>query len=795
MSAFESIIYTDCRPDEGLSGVAGLQFQARSPGADQSALRLVENRLLYEPPALWTQQRRPVDDYPVSFAHDHDGWFATAAGRYLGKEIDGNREGNHLTHAVATRDPRAYRLVRPAQLFQAGFWTTAPAPRSECPPLAGPLAPGPFGPVEAQEFVTKSAERRAMLVHLLSAVECLTQPQPRRIAFIATDPVAVLQWLIAATLLVPQDVALRLGFKVFVTNPLYTSQPIIAVHPGFGPVPMSVRDDRGFVVFDLVGDDYTRLRPSENAGEWVERFCQGDPYDVMDMIESAAASGLTGRDARLIGVATKAAEKLSDDQAIVLVDWLYQYPDRLTPYRDRLIHHLTASIGRWSHPVLLRLDDFGRNDQLPPGMAPAVRLALIGTEASTARTDATVPAGRRPQVPGWDPEHTTEAVRILTLALESGPPPPAFDAVLRLATRFGLDPDLTTIGAATATFVHLWASRPELNFDQAAWPTGVAQLISSALRRTLTERADSADRNLVGDEWWRRYADGLTEIRDALDEIVLATMVDRRTGPDRDQLVRDWLHRAGADPAYYAHVVGALFERAHPFADELDLVIAQAPGPVPIPGHVFAELREWLLDRRSLPLELRALTRRLITAGLLRADAPMQDLLDQDARAQAATEALAAYSDPADFSSIVDNLNDVSRRVLAPYLRALVEGAIQLTRLGDLDRLLTAAPALLDPYLVQLRAQLLNDPPVELAVVAFYLCHSPRVNEPARKELLLRVRSWIYQHPRKIRRFEHSLAEQHPEVFRRWSAWYPKVAIKRRWWNPLDRMNRAHGHG
>src|SRR5262249_59335242 len=49
---FETLIYTDCRPGEGLQGVAGLQVQARSADSAAAAEPLVQRYLLYEPPAL-----------------------------------------------------------------------------------------------------------------------------------------------------------------------------------------------------------------------------------------------------------------------------------------------------------------------------------------------------------------------------------------------------------------------------------------------------------------------------------------------------------------------------------------------------------------------------------------------------------------------------------------------------------------------------------------------------------------------------------------------------------------------
>ena len=94
----------------------------------------------------WMRDRRPVADYPPSLAHLHDGAdgaghdriYVTAGGRYLGREANGNRDGNQFTHAVVTREAGSYGLVRPAQLWAASWWVIGPGARR---PRARPSRP------------------------------------------------------------------------------------------------------------------------------------------------------------------------------------------------------------------------------------------------------------------------------------------------------------------------------------------------------------------------------------------------------------------------------------------------------------------------------------------------------------------------------------------------------------------------------------------------------------------------------------------------------------------------------
>ena len=131
---FGALYYTDCAPGQGLQGGSGFQFQAASGGPAVEAMPLVQRSALYEPPAGWMHERRPVQAYPRSLAHIcADGLLVTAAGCYLGQEAGGPREGNQFTHALITRDPAAYGPVRPAQLWAAPCWATGPAAGTDLP--------------------------------------------------------------------------------------------------------------------------------------------------------------------------------------------------------------------------------------------------------------------------------------------------------------------------------------------------------------------------------------------------------------------------------------------------------------------------------------------------------------------------------------------------------------------------------------------------------------------------------------------------------------------------------------
>ena len=117
------------------------------------------------------RERRPVEAFPTSLAHaSQDGVFATAAGRYLGAEVKGQRGGNHFTHAVVTDNVTAFGQVRPAQLWRSPVWVDRADGGTTCPPVPPQPDPGPLGPEQVQRSVGEQPDGAAVLLDLVSAL-------------------------------------------------------------------------------------------------------------------------------------------------------------------------------------------------------------------------------------------------------------------------------------------------------------------------------------------------------------------------------------------------------------------------------------------------------------------------------------------------------------------------------------------------------------------------------------------------------------------------------------------------
>lgn len=685
-SDFGTAIYTNCAPGDGLEPVGGMQFQSRSAGVDREVLGIIRRHLVYEPPARLLQERQPVEAFPPSLAHVYDGVFATAAGVYIGREAVGPRQGNHLTQAIVTSDARAYRSVRPAQMFRAPFWRTEPEATKESRRLGPSWQPGPLDAGRASQFVREEPEGTALLTAILTALQghrtSNGDHKARRVLFISEQPEPVLLWLTAATLLIPQQEALRIGFKVFTSDPARTTLPVVAVHPGWTRS-ATVEDDRGYAVFDLTKGRWTAEPGSPEAQHWARLFGEADPADVTEAVELAAASGISGSAAR--DLATAAVLRRPPPEASVreITRWLRSGPPAL---REAYGTTLVATLMHVQDLRLLREIESIAYKQFP-GRRDQMRLALLRQELRNALDNpgGFQPSGpRRPVPTAIEPE----AVRLVTEALRQARMS-AFDAVLRVAGRLGVSVPLGAVHEATTAFVAFWADNPVAAFNPSQWPSSPP--VYDMLRDELAVRV--SDRPDVADQWcdrlWRWTPDQ-TDITLTLDSALLSAAMATGEEWTRLRIVRNVLGQRPnpAEDVPYRELAALLWARTKPTAEELGELCRLVPVGTVLDSAVFAEV---LSAARRDPTELRA----LVACGKLKE----RDLLELDtetARLLPCHRWLEDYESRLGSGSVEPDadahLREIPKRLLRAHAGYLARGLLRINDPNRLQRLLETLP-------------------------------------------------------------------------------------------------------
>ncbi|MER7076766.1 hypothetical protein SAMN02982929_05513 [Saccharopolyspora kobensis] len=576
---FHSLYYTDCGPGQGLRGGAGFQFQAVSPDTTDEMMTVVQRSALYEAPVGWMRDKRPVEDYPPSLVHVHNGVYATARGVYLGAETGGVREGNQFTHALVATDAQLYGPIRPAQLWDAPWWVEEPASSTECPAVPAEPEAGPFGVEALREWVLGQQNGELWLLAVHSAVDRVHDEGAPRVVFISEDPAAVMRWIAAATLLLPQERALRVGFRVFATNPQFSEQEVLALHPDWAGSLAEPERHTDFTVFNLVTGKHREAEASDSALHWVSRFLRADPYDVVDAIELShqfargrgAARPSTG-DRLAAGVLALEEPVSGQESAMALAEWLADPPavsaaDVLEPV---LAAVLAAEPGV---PVLARLAG------LDLEQAGQVRFALLRAEIGeiirgTSTGDRAPLAENR-----WRRDEVERATRLVEGAT-GAVLPERMDLLLRTAARFGVRPRLGNFAEPAARFVEWWAQHPHAAVDPSSWTCGAefVDLLRDVLARRLEGPWGDEVAAAIKERWWRLLAPTVSDPFMPLDAAVASAAVAAGGSVRRETIeVFRGLLRKPEQPGTGEAVYDALFGESAPTLVELSAFLAELP--------------------------------------------------------------------------------------------------------------------------------------------------------------------------------------------------------------------------
>jgi hypothetical protein len=694
---FDSLFYTDCVPGQGLRGGAGFQFQAVSPGVSHDTMALVQRTMLYEAPVGWMREQRAVADYPPSLTHVFDGVYATARGCYLGAEANGVREGNQFTHAIAATDPEAYGLTRPAQLWDATWWSDKSAPTTVCERLAADPEMGPWGIDTLREWVLGQPDGEDWLLAVHSAFDRIHDADGRRVLFVGDDASTVLGWIAAGTVLMAQSRALRVGFRVFATNPRQSRHDVLAVHDDWAGSFGDPRRDNGFIVFNLTTGEHSAVEPTDGARYWVSKFLRADPYDALDAIELAqrfAGSESRPSSADRLAAAVVALGGTPDgpEQAVELVDWLHSTPAVLT--EDVVQPAVDAALAfRLDIGTLRTLHAAVGKRRAESELADRVLRALFAAELE----DVTgIPAGGRDGTP----------LGALAEAAANAVAPEHMDALLLVATRFGVEPRVGGFIEGASRFVRWWADHPVKTISPARWSVG-AQMID-LLRDELADRLARPGNDRTYEDirrhWWRIVLSTATDPAAPLDATASAAAVaDGEPSVRRDTVV----YVLGALRDAPARQRGglmwrALFTYSPPQAEELVAYLRELP-----PGgliewwadHVVEGL-DRLVGSKPSAAALDALALAFRLGGAIPAKGRLTDLVQQDETLKRWLDIVAAKlpQRPA-------VLRPVTQAVLAARVSEFVETLLESLPLADaikvVERGSDGIPAAILPELSQ----------------------------------------------------------------------------------------------
>ncbi len=462
--AFDRLLYTDCRAGTGRGAGGGFQVQAQSAGVDAAQAKMAVGWLLYEVPSAWIVQRRPVADFPLGFAHASAAGYGTAQSRYVGTEATGARQGNHLADCLLTRDLDLYGPTRPAQLWRSPLWRSSAWETTECPqPQDAPV--GPLTVDAVADWLRGGADRPAALARLLSVLE---DPAGRRVIIAAAGPDEALQWIAAATLLLPVRAALDVSFKVFCSNPQRASQRVVAVLKELSPQIVPGRADSAFVL-NAEGCTSDQAEISERARFWVRLLATAeDPYDVVDAVELADQLGggisQDQPDAMMTAWAVTAPGDPLDDPA-ALFRWLSGADPKLhLEHGPSVVRRILAASP--SAAALRWIDAAAATGHLDTDRL-AVRAQLLTAEIAEIRAGGRPPADPLVAV-NADAGTRRDADSELSSAMVLSPHPQV-DLLLALARRHGVQPELSPLVSRLRAFAIDWADHPARDYHPDRW--------------------------------------------------------------------------------------------------------------------------------------------------------------------------------------------------------------------------------------------------------------------------------------------------------------------------------------
>jgi len=230
---FAQLYYTSC--ETGLSGFAGFQFNAVTPGLPPQILREVETLTSYQPPRRVGSKPTAADiaACPVSLVYSAEPTAILARVVFVGTDFS-RRSGNYFAHALVSEGgPDPFGEMLPIELWDSPVWAAEPIDVTELPALPRippPDADGPLGRVAIDRFLRQEGHADQVPI-LLTAADEAVLGHGRSIVIVDPDTTAVARWIAAMSFLLSPAASRRLSFSTYHHRPGYIDVHIIGTIP------------------------------------------------------------------------------------------------------------------------------------------------------------------------------------------------------------------------------------------------------------------------------------------------------------------------------------------------------------------------------------------------------------------------------------------------------------------------------------------------------------------------------------------------------------------------------------
>ena len=249
---FAQLYYTSC--ETGLSGFAGFQFNAVTPGLAPGVLRTVESLTSYQAPRGLSARPTAAEiaACPVNLVYTCEPGTIVANVIFTGTDFS-QRSGNYFAHALVSQDgASAFGEILPIELWKSSDWASKPVADTELPELASLPRRSPDGELGREEigrFLDHGGQGE-QLAALLTAAENAVLRSGRPIIIVDPDTEVVARWIAAVCFLLHPAVARRLSFATYHHNPGYVDVHIIGTLPD-SDFDLNETAFRSYVVFDV----------------------------------------------------------------------------------------------------------------------------------------------------------------------------------------------------------------------------------------------------------------------------------------------------------------------------------------------------------------------------------------------------------------------------------------------------------------------------------------------------------------------------------------------------------------